>query len=105
VSRGFHSNTVCKLHNGYSLRIFQANLFAEMLKEAVENGGYDAVYDLSNMCVIRISFVKGWGADYYRQEISSCPCWIEIRLNRPFQWLDSVLKEMGSSNNPATSVS
>jgi hypothetical protein len=102
--RGFHPNTVCKLLAGYSLRIFQAKLFAELLNESIKHG-YDAVYDLSNMCVIKLSFVKGWGSDYYRQDVSSCPCWIEIRLNGAFKWLDQVLKEMGSSMNPVTSTS
>ena len=102
--RGFHPNTVCKLLSGYSLRIFRSKIFVDILKEAT-NGGYDTVYDLSHMCVIKLSFVKGWGAEYYRQDVSSCPCWIEIRLNEPFQMLDRVLKEMGSSKNPASSIS
>lgn len=103
-AHGFHPNTVCKLPSGYSLRIFQSKLFAELLRDAISQG-YDSVYDLANMCVIKLSFVKGWGADYYRQDVSSCPCWIEIRLNSAFQWLDKILKELGSSSNPATSVS
>lgn len=100
----FHEDMVCKVFPGYSLKVFQFRLFAELLKESVDYG-YDAVYDLVSMCVLKVSFVKGWGGQYYRQEVSACPCWIEVRLNGAFQWLDRVLKEMGSSSNPVTSVS
>ncbi|KAK0182723.1 hypothetical protein PV327_000830 [Microctonus hyperodae] len=29
---------------------------------------------------VRISFAKGWGPKYSRQEITSCPCWLEVLL-------------------------
>ena len=104
VFHGFHPSTVCKLPPGCSLRIFNNLYFAQILNESI-NKGYDAVYELSKMCIIKISFVKGWGADYHRQDVTSCPCWIEFRLHGPFQWLDKVLKEMGSSINPISSMS
>lgn len=101
---GFHPNTVCKLTPGGSLRVFSNMQFAQILNNTISYG-YDAVYELSKMCIIKVSFVKGWGADYHRQEITSCPCWIEIRLHSAFQWLDKVLKEMGSCLNPISSMS
>ena len=32
---------------------------------------------------IRVSFAKGWGRNYTRQFITSCPCWAEIYLREP----------------------
>lgn len=34
---------------------------------------------------VRISFVKGWGPNYQRTEVISCPCWLEVLLS-PCRW-------------------
>ena len=36
------------------------------------------VDDLRKLCVLRLSFVKGWGPDYPRHNIKETPCWIEV---------------------------
>ncbi|GLV46330.1 Medea [Carabus blaptoides fortunei] len=52
------------------------------------------VDDLRRLCILRLSFVKGWGPDYQRQSIKETPCWIEVHLHRALQLLDEVLHTM-----------
>uniref|UniRef100_A0A1A9VEV8 Mothers against decapentaplegic homolog n=1 Tax=Glossina austeni TaxID=7395 RepID=A0A1A9VEV8_GLOAU len=52
------------------------------------------VDDLRRLCILRLSFVKGWGPDYPRESIKKTPCWIEVHLHRALQLLDEVLHAM-----------
>ena len=52
------------------------------------------VDDLRRLCILRLSFVKGWGPDYRRQSIKETPCWVEITLHRALQLLDNVLHNL-----------
>ncbi|OUC43581.1 MH2 domain protein [Trichinella nativa] len=52
------------------------------------------VDDLRRLCILRLSFVKGWGPDYPRTTIKATPCWIEVHLHRALQLLDEVLHTM-----------
>ncbi|KAI6227599.1 Mothers against decapentaplegic-like protein [Aphelenchoides fujianensis] len=100
----FHPTTVCKINHGYSLKIFDTGKFGELLSNCI-NMGFNSSYELTKMTIIRMSFVKGWGAEYQRQDVTSTPCWIEIHLHAPLIWLDRALATLGPATDPISSIS
>ncbi|ELK30342.1 Mothers against decapentaplegic like protein 4 [Myotis davidii] len=52
------------------------------------------VDDLRRLCILRMSFVKGWGSDHPILSIEETPCWIETHLHRALQHLDEILQAM-----------
>eukprot|EP00102_Acyrthosiphon_pisum_P023473 XP_016660683.1 PREDICTED: mothers against decapentaplegic homolog 4-like [Acyrthosiphon pisum] len=59
------------------------------------------VDDLTRLCILRLSFVKGWGPNYPRSSIKETPCWIEVHLHRALQLLDEVLHSMQIDSSKA----
>ncbi|NXP72646.1 SMAD6 protein, partial [Ramphastos sulfuratus] len=74
---GARELTVLKVLPGYSAKVFD-------YERAGGVGGWRIPGEgpCDPHCV-RISFAKGWGPCYSRQFITSCPCWLEVLLNRP----------------------
>ena len=99
-----NKSTVCKIAPGGEVTIFDDYDFAMRLSQSVDQG-FESVYQLTKVCSIRISFVKGWGVGYRRQLITSTPCWVEVKLNGPLQWLDKVLTHMGAPDGQIRSDS
>lgn len=84
---------VTKVPAGGTVKVFNTTQFSKLLASAVPKG-FEAVYKLTNYCSYRVSFVKGWGRNYKRHTILDVPCWIEVQLNGPLQWIDKVLRQM-----------
>ncbi len=87
--------TVTRVTPGDTIVVFDNYDFSQRLRESVFHG-FESVYELARMCIIRISFIKGWGTEYRRPFVTTTPCWIEIHLNGSLQWVDKVLTEMGA---------
>ncbi|TRY73882.1 hypothetical protein TCAL_08168 [Tigriopus californicus] len=65
---------------------------------SLTGAGGIGVDDLRRLCILRLSFVKGWGQDYdKRLSIKETPCWIEIHLHRALQLCDEVLHSIPES--------
>ncbi|KAK5921515.1 hypothetical protein CgunFtcFv8_018873 [Champsocephalus gunnari] len=96
---------VHKIYPGASIKVFDLRQMQQQVganpgppavsvcagvRAGVRAGGL-GVDDLRRLCIVRLSFVKGWGSDYPRQSIKDTPCWLEVHLHRALQLLDQVL--------------
>eukprot|EP00118_Oscarella_pearsei_P028419 m.2103 g.2103 ORF g.2103 m.2103 type:complete len:368 (+) comp8295_c0_seq1:1214-2317(+) len=69
---------VRRVSSGYSMRVFSFEICRDMLlsEKRPQTGQIP-----DDPFAFRISFAKGWGPTYTRQNISACPCWLEVFLN------------------------
>lgn len=71
---------VYRVPPGHCLNVFRADTTTQhwerwrRVNEATNSGPVDPR-------AVRISFAKGWGPKYSRQEVTACPCWIEVLLS------------------------
>ncbi|EYC11474.1 hypothetical protein Y032_0050g1931 [Ancylostoma ceylanicum] len=87
-----------------TIDIFDEAVFEELLQEARQQG-YRHVYALQNLCICRVSFVKGFGKSYRRTTILDTPCWIEIHFVNYLQRLDEVLSTLPTPTHDVHSFS
>ena len=101
---GLNSITVIKLLPNATLKVFDSDLYSNIVRSSIEYG-FETVYHLTQFCVVRLSFGKGWGTDYQREDVTQTPCWIEASFVAPLQWLDKVLVSLGPAQFACSSVS
>lgn len=88
----FDRTTVCKILPGVGVKIFDSVTFTAHIALALGRN-YQVVQGMSRLCKIRMSFGQGWGDDddtMKLADITLTPCWIEMTLNGPQQWLNEV---------------
>ncbi|KAI8044663.1 mothers against decapentaplegic homolog 6 [Drosophila gunungcola] len=68
---------VCKVMPGICLKAFETNR-AQLLSMKQQGHHHMGPVDYFS---IKISFVKGWGPAYKRQDIMGCPCWLEVHFS------------------------
>uniref|UniRef100_A0A915LK54 MH2 domain-containing protein n=1 Tax=Meloidogyne javanica TaxID=6303 RepID=A0A915LK54_MELJA len=93
VNRNFTIENT-RRHIGMGIRLSCTENGVLLMLEKAKSDGYQHVYELQKMCFVRLSFVKGWGADYHRQDVTSTPCWLELQLHQPMAWVDMALSDL-----------
>lgn len=91
----YPTSTVCRIVPGSAVKVFSNSCFSACLTQALGNS-FEAVYNLTKLCMFHISFAKGFGNGYNRKMVSSTPCWLEVTLTLPLILLDHFLIRLGS---------
>ncbi|XP_068152522.1 mothers against decapentaplegic homolog 6 [Drosophila tropicalis] len=67
---------VCKVMPGYCLKAFQIHRAQSLAGRQPHHPHLGPIDQFS----MKISFAKGWGNTYRRQDIMGCPCWLEVHF-------------------------
>ncbi len=74
---------VLRVPPGFSAEIFDYEVSSRHERARRQRGagaGGDGPYDPYS---VSISFCKGWGKGFKRQDVTLCPCWLQVCLARP----------------------
>lgn len=100
VENQLNQHSVVKLEAGKSYKMFDHKIFEDLLQEALkseEEKKFERLFSLIEHCIIKLSFTKGWGSLYKRQDVSSTPCWIDIHLLKYYELIDQYLPQVKPS--------
>lgn len=108
VENQLNQHAVVKIEPQGRQKIFDQKVFENLVQEALrspDGKSYERLFSLTEHCIIKMSFVKGWGSIYQRQDVTSTPCWIEIHLTKPYSLIDQYLRQVGPPSCQITSTS
>ncbi|XP_043286882.1 uncharacterized protein DDB_G0283357-like isoform X2 [Venturia canescens] len=73
---------VYRVPPGFCLNIFDRSKTMKLPRCIGQSSSISGSFNSGPVDVnsVRISFAKGWGPKYSRQEVTSCPCWLEVLL-------------------------
>lgn len=72
--------TVHKVLPGHTVKAFD---FARSKQCQASRRAAAAALGPYDPYAVRVSFGKGWGSNYQRQDATNCPCWLEVLLVAP----------------------
>lgn len=68
---------VCKVMPGYCLMAFETHRAQWLACKQSQHSQLGPIDRFS----MKISFAKGWGNTYRRQDVMGCPCWLEVHFS------------------------